>query len=127
MTPVNNPRILMADDSAIMRATIPRILRNNGCEVVTVASNPEVLSKVKSASFDIVLLDVDRHDSGRMRTFKAIRKVNPKIAIIIMSRDPTFEIMEKALKLGARGCLLKPFGVSVLVDTVEKIVMEKQG
>ena len=123
-------RVLIADDSALMRRTIRKLLEGTGhIEVVSTARDGvDVIEKAEKLSPDVITLDINM---PRMDGLTALRKlIRKNIAPVIMISSLTqagADTTIRALELGAFDCVGKPEGTvtsnmsSVAKDLERKI------
>jgi two-component system chemotaxis response regulator CheB len=114
LTPPVRTRVLIVDDSAVMRTVIKRCLASESdIEVVGQATNGE--QAVKSAASlkpDIILLDIEMPIMDGITALPLILKEIPGVKVLICSTLSArgADISIKALALGATDCILKPGG-----------------
>jgi CheY-like chemotaxis protein len=58
------PKILLVDDTDSVRASLSRILKHNGFEVVEAANVNDALKLIGPQTFDVLLIDLHTPDSG---------------------------------------------------------------
>ncbi|MDF1747016.1 MAG: chemotaxis response regulator protein-glutamate methylesterase [Gimesia sp.] len=105
-------RVLIVDDSAVIRGLISRALEQDPEIIVAgTAMNGEcALSWMKSHPVDVVILDVEMPVMDGLTALKEIQKRFPNIPVIMASglTSKGAETTVKALSLGAVGCVAKP-------------------
>jgi two-component system chemotaxis response regulator CheB len=110
----NNPiRVLVVDDSALMRATIKKLLNfDPGIEVIDTAhSGPVALKKIQKQNPDVVTLDVEMPGMDGMVLLDALMSLHPLPVLMVstLTQDGAPKTVE-ALGKGAVDCLGKPTG-----------------
>lgn len=106
-------RVLICDDSAVVRAMMRKILnRDPGIEVVGAASNPfEARDLILEKSPDVLTLDIEMPRLDGLSFLKIIMKEHPMPVIIISSLSQRgSRVALEALRLGAVDVLGKPNG-----------------
>lgn len=83
-------RVLVADDSVLLREGLVRLLEEGGCEVVAQAGDAEdLLRKVRAHKPAVAIVDVrmppDNSDDG-LRAALAIRSQQPQTAVLVLSQ-----------------------------------------
>ncbi len=83
-------RILIVDDSVVIRRLIKEILdADNRLEVVGVAHNGQVaVAKVEELKPDAVTMDIEMPVMNGVDAVKAIRKTHPRLPIVMFSTLP---------------------------------------
>lgn len=105
-------RVLIVDDSAVMRGLLNRILRvSPACEVVASASNGEnAISKLQRNDVDVILLDIEMPVMDGLTAIPLLLETCPMVKIIMVSTLTTHdaEIGIEALERGAHDYIGKP-------------------
>jgi DNA-binding NarL/FixJ family response regulator len=103
------PRILLADDHSIVRRQLREILETEpGFTVCAEASNGiEAITLAASTLPDVVLLDVSMPQLNGLQAAREIHERFPGIEILILTMYDPHELMDEAIALGARTCILK--------------------
>lgn len=104
-------RVLVVDDSALVRLKVSEILRNAGFEVFTARDGIEMLEKVKKFNPDVITLDVNMPNLDGITALERLMKTQPKPVIMLSSLtyDGAKETIE-ALRIGAVDFIVKPSG-----------------
>jgi two-component system chemotaxis response regulator CheB len=127
-------RVLVVDDSALMRKLIPGILeQDKSVEVVGTAIDGHfALKKIEDLAPDVVTLDLEMPGMNGIDTLKAIMR-NRRLPVIVVSSHSTTgaTITLKALGLGAFDFVAKPKDVSarmpeIAAELIRKIHAAKQ-
>jgi DNA-binding NarL/FixJ family response regulator len=122
-------RVLVADDSVLLREGLVRLLEEGGCEVVAQAGDaPELMRKVRAHKPDVAIIDVrmppDNTDDG-LRAALEIRGEQPDTGVLVLSQyieeQYAIELIGDAPE--GVGYLLKEriSDVSALLDAVQRI------
>lgn len=116
-------RIMIADDQALIRESLSIILSQNAdMEVTGLAENgAELLSLIKKAPPDIVLMDIRMPELDGVAATRAIKEQWPQIRIIILTTFDDDEYVFNALKYGASGYLLKGVSVAELSNAIRTV------
>jgi two-component system chemotaxis response regulator CheB len=121
-------RVLVVDDSALMRKLIPRILeQDSSIEVVGTAMDGNfALKKIEDLSPDVVTLDLEMPGLNGIDTLKGIMR-RWRIPVIVVSSHSTAgaAITLKALALGAFDFVAKPEDVSARMPEIATELIKK--
>ena len=121
-------RVLVVDDSALMRKLIPGILeRDQSIEVVGTAIDGHfALKKIEEMSPDVVTLDLEMPGMNGIDTLKAIMR-RWRVPVIVVSSHSTAgaNITLKALALGAFDFVAKPQDVSARMPEISNELIKK--
>ncbi len=116
-------RIMIADDQGLIRESLSIILSQNAdMEVTGLAENgAELLSLIKKAPPDIVLMDIRMPELDGVAATHAIKEQWPQVRIIILTTFDDDEYVFNALKYGASGYLLKGVSVAELSNAIRTV------
>ena len=116
-------RIMIADDQELIRESLSIILSQNAdMEVTGLAENgAELLSLIKKAPPDIVLMDIRMPELDGVAATHAIKEQWPQVRIIILTTFDDDEYVFNALKYGASVYLLKGVSVAELSNAIRTV------
>ena len=116
--------LLIVDDHEIVRAGIKRLFENipNLNIVADLGSGEEAYQYLQKNIIDLIIMDVSMPGKGGIETTNQIKKRHPKIKIIMLSMHDNAMIIEKAMKAGADGYILKNDLSDDLLNAVEKVM-----
>jgi len=100
-------RVLVVDDEPEILRFCARVLGQEGYEAHTVDSGREACERLAGESFSLLLVDI-----------KMPEEIDPSLPAVVITGYATLETAVEALNAGARGFLLKPFGIEELVKAV---------
>jgi len=122
---MNKGRILIVDDQEEILESLGAILTDEGHEVISARDGQEALHMVHSDSPDVVFLDIWIPGIDGMQTLKAIKRIDPRCSVIMMSGHGTIETAVKAIKLGAADYLEKPLNLEDVLHLVDRAVSNR--
>ena len=116
-------RLLLADDHALVREGLKRILAAaSDIEVVGEAANgDETLALVKQCDFDLALVDLSMPGLSGLDLVKRLRLEKPKLRILVLSMHGESQYAARALKAGASGYLTKDSAAAQLLGAIRKV------
>ncbi|MBU1862715.1 MAG: response regulator [Candidatus Omnitrophica bacterium] len=116
-------KVLIVDDSKVMRGLIQRELKTAGyeCDVIEAGDGIEALSKL-DASIDIILLDWKMPNMDGIEFIQKARKSGSNIPILMISTEGADENAAKALSAGANGYIAKPFTAEKIKEKLKAIL-----
>ncbi len=112
--------ILIVDDDAQLRRSFEKLLSKEGYEVRTASTGESGVETVRDDVPDLVIMDVRMPGMGGLEAFKAIKKIEPKLPVIIMTAYGTTETAIEATKMGAFDYVLKPFDIPDALELIEQ-------
>lgn len=112
--------ILMADDHAIFRSGVRRLLSDESdMQVVAEAgSGREALEQLRRRAFGVVLLDVNMGGGSGLETLRRIHAEWPSQAVIMLSMYPEAQYAPIALDAGANGYVSKDRDAAQLIAAI---------
>ena len=116
--------LLIVDDHEVVRSGIKRLVENNPKLniVADLGSGEEAYKFLQKNTADLVIMDISMPGKGGIETTNQIKKRHPKIKIIMLSMHDNAMIIEKAMKAGADGYILKNDLSDDLLNAVEKVM-----
>jgi len=115
-------RVLIVDDASFMRISLRKILESNGFEVVGEAVNGlEAVNKYMILKPDIVTMDITMPEMNGVEALTKIKKQDPSAKVIMISALGQQSWVKKAIMLGAKGFVVKPYEQEYVVDTLNKL------
>jgi len=121
-------RVLVVDDSALMRRHLRDILeRLGGCEVALARNGVEALATLATFNPDVVTLDVNMPEMDGLTCLSHIMTSRPLPVVMVSSlTEEGAEITLQALALGAVDFIQKPEGtISLNVSRIEREILAK--
>jgi two-component system chemotaxis response regulator CheB len=121
-------KLLIADDSALMRKYLSEIFKAQGDFTVAVARNgAEALAMAKSFAPDVITLDVNMPEMDGITCLSRIMVECPKPVVMVSSLTSAgAEVTLQALALGAVDFIAKPDGtVSLHIDKISAALVAK--
>jgi DNA-binding NarL/FixJ family response regulator len=113
-------RILVADDHAILRQGLVRLLGSvEGLEVVgEAADGAAAVDKVLDLDPDVVVLDIVMPGMDGIEAARRITRSHPRTEIVFLTAHRSEGYQRQAFEAGARGYLLKDCGLDTLVESI---------
>jgi two-component system chemotaxis response regulator CheB len=121
-------RVLVVDDAVVVRKLITETLRQDPeLEVVGIAANGRIaLQKIPQVNPDLITLDVEMPEMDGMATLREVRKLYPKLAVIMFStltQKGAVATLE-ALSMGANDYVTKPANVGSVTEAMTRLEQE---
>ena len=120
--------VLIADDHAILRRGLLQILSEDpGITVKDEASDGyEVLEKVRSARYDVLVLDISMPGLSGIDVLRQVRKEYPDLPVLILTIHSEDQYALRVLKGGASGYMTKDAAPDELIKAVKKVSQGKK-
>lgn len=114
--------ILIVDDDHHLRQGFERLLAEEGYDVRAASSGEQALALVRERLPDCVIMDVRMPGMDGLDALQAMRSVEERLPVIIMTAFSTTETAIEAIKLGAFDYILKPFDIPDVLSLLRKAV-----
>jgi two-component system KDP operon response regulator KdpE len=118
----NQSTVLIVDDEPSIRISLRTILSGLGFAVVEAARGEEAVSLVRTAQFDIVLLDINMPGLGGIEVCRLMRKNAPLLPIVMLTVQSSEDRKVEALDAGADDYITKPFQLRELIARIRAAV-----
>jgi two-component system chemotaxis response regulator CheY len=120
-------RVLIVDDSSVMRKIVERALRSAGLElseVLEASNGAEGLAAAEKGGLDLILSDINMPIMDGLEFLRNLSKITgvSGVPVVIISTEGSEAHVVEALSLGARGYLRKPFTPDQLKERVMPLV-----
>lgn len=116
-------RVLIADDHAIVREGLRRILASDSTIVVAgeARDGHEVLAAVREGGFEVLLLDLSMPGRSGVDLIKQVKGEQPDVRILVLSMHDEAQYAERTIRAGASGYLTKDTAAKQLVAAIHRI------
>lgn len=114
-------KIILVDDLSFMRDAIRHILEKSNMDVLGEAENGrEAVKMYMELGPDIVLMDITMPVMDGLESLERIRQYDPGAKVIMCSALGQQKYLIKAIQLGARDFILKPFQPERIISAITK-------
>ncbi len=114
-------QILVVDDEPDMRTALSHALNRNGYSVETASNGFEAIEKLKKDRFSMVITDVKMPEMSGMEVLERVKKISPRIPVIMITAYGTISNAVEAMQEGASDYIIKPFSSETLDAAVKKV------
>ncbi len=120
-------RVLVVDDSMMMRNTLRKILEKAGHVVVGEAANGEqAIAHYPKWQPDIVTMDITMPGLGGVETIKRLMQSDPSANIVVVSSSGQKHVILDALQFGAKNYIVKQISETNLLPVIDLVLKNKQ-
>jgi DNA-binding NarL/FixJ family response regulator len=117
-------KVLIVDDHPIVRRGLKQILADEykTLEVGEAQCAQEALRLVRELEWGIIVLDISLPDLNGIEVLKEVRRLCPKLPVLILTSYPEEQYAIRMLKAGARGYLTKESAPQHLIAAIRKVM-----
>ena len=114
-------RVLIVDDNENLCMTLSFILNRKGYATTTVSDGSDAIKLAEETPFDLTLMDIRMPGMNGVEAFKKIKRLRPKVAVVMMTAYSVEELVQEALEEGAFGILYKPLDIDKVISLIEEV------
>ncbi|MGX6445291.1 response regulator [Neobacillus sp. K501] len=121
----NNLKVLICDDSLLIRKKLRETLEKCDCKEIFEAENGiAAVAVAKESKPDLVFMDIIMPDKDGIEALIEIKEINPNAKVVMASSVGTKEHLKKALENGAYDFIQKPLSPEAITHLIEKVLRE---
>lgn len=118
-------KLMIVDDSNIIRRRIERSQQIDRLEVVGAAANGrDAIEMFRRTSPDVVTMDLTMPEMDGIECVQQLVAINPDVLILVVSALADKATAVEAIEKGANGFLCKPFTDRQLNDALEELLRD---
>ena len=122
---ISNLKVLISDDSILVRKQLNDVLASMGCINIFNASNgQDAVSMYKEHKPDLVFIDIIMPVKSGLEALEEITNFNSKAKVVIVSSAVTQNYLKLAIKAGAYDFLQKPISEEHIKKIIEKVLRD---
>jgi len=120
-------RVLVVEDSTVLRESLAQGLREAGFAVDCVADGRRALIHAQTTDYDVMILDWMLPELDGLSVLAAIRAKHISTAVLMLTAKDTIDDKVNGLSAGADDYLVKPFAFQELLARVKALVRRRHG
>jgi two-component system nitrate/nitrite response regulator NarL len=124
VAPAQRIRVLLADDHAVFRQGLRRLLETERDFLVVgeAANSEEAVALVSQLRPDILLLDLSMPGGSGLEALTTLARIDVAVKVVVLTAEIEREQIVRALQLGARGVLLKSSAADLIFKGLRTIM-----
>jgi len=119
---MTKPRILLADDHALLLGAFQRLLESEYDIVGAVTDGRAVVDAAAALRPDVIILDIGMPRMSGLDAAKVIRASLPKVKLVFLTMNPDSSVAAEAFRLGASAYLVKTSAASELLHALREVL-----
>jgi DNA-binding NarL/FixJ family response regulator len=116
------PRVVIADDHAMVREGLVRLLEGDVDVVGTVGDGRAVVTEVIRLHPDVAVLDIGMPLLNGIEAARQIREAAPEVRLIFLTQQTGKEYAQAAFAAGARAYVVKNAAAAELLEAVREVM-----
>jgi DNA-binding NtrC family response regulator len=117
--------VLVVDDDEDVLEALELILTQQGCVVTTAMSGDTAVAVAKLKGFDVALTDLRMAGLSGLETLAALKRIDARLPVIVVSGYVTEEAVEEVMSRGAYAYIRKPFDLRELIALVRRALQSR--
>jgi UDP-3-O-[3-hydroxymyristoyl] N-acetylglucosamine deacetylase len=122
-----NETVLVVDDEERIRSSLRGILSDEGFRVLDTGDPAGVMELIARENPALVLLDIWMPDIDGIELLRRIKAERPQVRVIMISGHGNIQNAVAATRLGAADFIEKPFSVSGLLTSIQRVLERESG
>jgi two-component system NtrC family sensor kinase len=119
-------KVLIIDDSEELRSLLQAVLPFGGYQSFAVGSGKDGLALVPKLEPDVILIDLELPDTTGLKVLEELNRQGFTIPTIMMTGYGSEGSAARALRLGVRDYLIKPFTTEEVLSSIERALSESR-
>lgn len=113
-------KLLLVDDEKGFADIIAKRMSKRDIDVTKAYSGAEALQAIRKADFDVAVLDLKMEDMDGIEILKIFKKMDPDLAVIMLTGHGSEEAAKDGIKFGAFDYLTKPCDLEELLAKIRE-------
>jgi DNA-binding NtrC family response regulator len=114
--------ILIVDDDAAVRASVAAVLRARGFAVHEAATAAAGEARYRDGAPELALVDLRLPDGDGLELIAALRRIDDRVPIIMLTGHASVDLAVQAMKQGAEHFLAKPIHPAALHAVIQRVL-----
>lgn len=122
MSKLKHPKVFLVEDDLETRRLLEECLKSEQCRVHSFSFGGEAVEAFEQdPDFDLAMLDMQLPQMNGLQIGTAIRKLSPKIPIIVVTGFPESDQVEQLKQMGNCKVLNKPFKTQEITQLIQQL------
>lgn len=121
-------RILLADDHAMLRSGLRRIIADAlpGALISEVNCCDDLLARIRESDWSVLVLDIALGDRNSLDLVPKLRELRPEMPIVVLSMYKERQFVIRALRAGVAGYVTKDRAPEELLEAIRAVLQHKR-
>lgn len=123
---MNQPRIVIADDSPLVRTMLQELLKSDYAIVASVADGQAAIEAARQLNPELVLLDISMPILSGFEAARQIKRLCPSMLLLFVSEHRERAYTASAFEAGGAGFVMKSKIVSELLPAIRELLAGRE-
>ena len=119
-------RLLLVDDEIGYLDVLSKRFQKRNINVTTASSGQQAIQLLRRNDFDVAVVDLKMTDMDGIEVLKVFKKMDPELAIIILTGHGSEQAAREGIEQGAFDYLTKPCDLQSLLDVINAAYSQKR-
>jgi len=119
-------RLLLVDDEIGYLEVLSKRFRKRNIDVTTASTGQQAIQLLRRNDFDVAVVDLKMTDMDGIEVLKVFKKMDPELAIIILTGHGSEQAAREGIEQGAFDYLTKPCDLQSLLDVINAAYSQKR-
>lgn len=117
--------VFVVDDEPQIQSLFVDALSPHGYETSGALDGESAIRHLETNKPDVVFLDLKLPGMDGVKTLQAIRRLYPKVPVVLITAYPRDSLVDGGISLGAFACLVKPFSMKDVLAILETVELQE--
>ncbi|MBI4584145.1 MAG: sigma-54-dependent Fis family transcriptional regulator [Planctomycetes bacterium] len=117
--------VLIVDDDEDFLEVCAEALERTGVRITTSTSSREALKLAGMEKYDLIFADLKMPEMDGLEFLERAMAADPELAVVLFTGFPTVETAVRALRIGVKDYLTKPFSGAQLREVMERVLLAR--
>lgn len=119
-------KVLVVDDAVFMRTILKDVLNSNGFpNIIEAGDGAAAVEAYKKNKPNLVTMDINMPGTDGIAALKSIMAIDPAAKVIMVTSVEQKQIVQDAIKLGAKDYIVKPFDKNMVAAVLNKVLRSR--
>lgn len=119
-------RLLLVDDEIGYLEVLSKRFRKRNINITTASTGQKAIQILRRSDFDVAVVDLKMTDMDGIEVLKVFKKMDPELAIIILTGHGSEQAAREGIEQGAFDYLTKPCDLQSLLDVIKAAYSQKR-
>lgn len=119
-------RLLLVDDEIGYLEVLSKRFRKRNVDITTASTGQKAIQLLRRHHFDVAVVDLKMTDMDGIEVLKIFKKMDPELAIIILTGHGSEQAAREGIEQGAFDYLTKPCELQSLLDIIKAAYSQKR-